>query len=174
MEQYDDSRLQDIVSKRIALFQRKPEAALYKPQVSSKHMYGLYTETSVRDHTVLSDYAEPAGGTNKAPNPIELLLSAFAACIEAAFYEFAVHRGMKINSLNVEVSGTLDLKGLFMVDDRTRPGFQDLTYTFNIESPDNEDQIRTLAEEVVAHCPVVDSLINPVQVNGTIHVTKGA
>jgi uncharacterized OsmC-like protein len=171
MESYDTGKLKEIVSRRISLFQRKPEAAMYKPKVSSKHIYGLCTETSVRDHTVTSDYAEPAGGTNKASNPIELLLAAFAACIEASFYEFAVHRGIKINSLTVEVEGTLDLKGLFMVDESTKPGFQDLTYTFNIESPDNEDEIRQLAEKVIAHCPVVDSLINPVAVNGSINIT---
>lgn len=173
MDRYDDNRLRDIVSRRIALFRRKPEAAMYTPRVSSKLVFGLYTETSVRDHVVMSDYGEPAGGTNKAPNPIELLLSAFAACIEASFYEFAVHEGITVGSLSVEVEGTLDLKGLFMVDETTKPGFQDVTYIFNIESPDDEGKIRELAEKVIAHCPVVDSLINPVAVKGTINVSSG-
>ncbi len=173
MDNYDNGKLKDIVSRRIALFQKKPETAIYKPKVSSKHVYGLYSETSVRNHTVLCDYAEPAGGTNKAPNPIELLLSAFAACVEAAFYEFALHRGITVNSLSVEIEGTLDLKGLFMVDDSTRPGFHDLNYIFNIDSPDDENTVRKLAEEVIAHCPVVDSLINPVAVSGSINITTG-
>ena len=173
MENYSNDKLKEIVSRRIALFKKKPEAAIYKPKVSSRHIYGLYTETSVRDHTVISDYASPAGGTDRGPNPIELLLSAFAACVEAAFYEFALLRGITVSSLSVEIEGTLDLKGLFMVDD-TRPGFQDLNYVFNIESPDDEQEVRKLAEEVIAHCPVVDSLINPVSVNGSIHVAKAA
>jgi uncharacterized OsmC-like protein len=171
MDRYDKEKLKEIVSRRISLFQRKPETAMYRPKVSSKLIYGLYTETSVRDQLIKSDFAEPAGGTNRAPNPVELLLSAFAACIEASFYEFAVHRGIIIDSLSIEVEGTLDLKGLFMVDENTRPGFQDLTYIFNIESPDNEDEIRQLAEKVIAHCPVVDSLINPVEVKGNINIT---
>jgi uncharacterized OsmC-like protein len=171
MDRYDKEKLKEIISRRISLFQRKPETAMYQPKVSSNLIYGLYTETSVRDHLVKSDFAEPAGGTNRAPNPVELLLSAFAACIEASFYEFAVHRGIKINSLSIEVEGTLDLKGLFMVDENTRPGFKDLKYIFNIESPDNEDEIRQLAEKVIAHCPVVDSLINPVEIKGNINIT---
>ena len=174
MDNFDNDKLKKIVSRRIELFQKKPETAIYKPKVSSKHIYGLYTETSVREHTVKSDYAEPAGGTNNAPNPIELLLSAFAACVEAAFYEFALHRGITVNSLSVEIEGTLDLKGLFMVDESTRPGFQDLNYVFNIDSPGDEQEVRKLAEEVIAHCPVVDSLINPVSVNGSINITKGS
>jgi putative redox protein len=159
--------LKDIVARRIEFFKRKPEAAIYMPKVSSRHVEQLYTETKVREHLVLSDYGEAAGGTNKAPNPIELLLSAFGACVEAAFYEFAVHEGYQIDSLSVEVEGTLDLRGLFMIDD-IAAGFQDVRYVFHISSPEPEEKIRALAEKVVAHCPVVDSLTKPTRVSGEI------
>lgn len=172
MEKYDKERLKEIVSKRVGLFKRKPEAALYKPRVSSKHICGLYTETAVREHTVKADYAEPSGGTNKAPNPIELLLAAFAACIEAAFYEFAIHEGIQIQSLHVEVEGSLDLRGLFMVDDDVRAGFHEVVYTFTIESSEAEERIRGLAERIITHCPVVDSLVRPVKVGGKIIIHK--
>ncbi len=174
MESYNNDKLKQIVSRRISLFKRKPETAMYRPRVSSRLVNGLYTETAVREHTVKCDYAEPAGGTNRAPNPIELLLSAFAACVEASFYEFAIHNDITINALTVEVEGSLDLKGLFMVDDVTRPGFQDISYIFNIESPDEENKIRELAEKVIAHCPVVDSLINPVEITGTISINASS
>lgn len=164
--------LKEIVATRIEFFKRKPESAIYKPKVSSKHVRGLYTETQVREHVVKSDYGEAAGGTNLAPNPIELLLSAFAACIEAAFYEFAEHEGITVKSLSVDVEGTLDLRGLFMVDDSVKPGFQDLKYTFNIDSPDDEVKVRDLAERVVAHCPVVDSLKRAVSVTGDIRLVR--
>jgi len=161
--------LGEIVKSRIELFERKPSAAAYNPKVSSRHVEKLYTETTVRDHTVKIDYAEPAGGTNKAPNPIEMLLSAFGACIEAAFYEFAEYRGYRIDSLSVDVEGTLDLRGLFMVGD-VPARFQNVKYNLMIESPEDRDVIMELAEKVIAHCPVVDSLINPVQVEGDIRI----
>ncbi len=66
---------------------------------------------------------------------------------------------------------TLDLRGLFMLDD-VSAGFKNLQYTFNIESPDDETRIRELAEKVIAHCPVVDSLKKPTQVSGQITVNK--
>ena len=167
-----DRGLKEIVATRIEFFRKKPEAAIYRPKVSSKHVRGLYTETKVREHVVKSDYGEAAGGANLAPNPIELLLSAFAACIEAAFYEFAEHEGIAVNSLSVEVEGTLDLRGLFMVDDNVPPGFQDLKYTFTIESQEDEARVRDLAERVVSHCPVVDSLKRPVNITGAILVER--
>ncbi len=170
----DEKRdLKEIVARRIEFFRKKPESALYKPKVSSKHIHGLYTETKVREHLVRSDYGEAAGGTNMAPNPIELLLSAMASCIEAAFYEFAVHEGFTIHGLSVEVEGTLDLRGLFMIDD-IPAGFRDVRYTFTIETPDDEAGIRALAEKVIAHCPVVDSLLTPTVISGEIAVVRGA
>ncbi len=161
--------LGEIVKSRIGLFGRKPEAALYNPKVSSRHIEKLYTETTIRDHTVKIDYAEPAGGTNKAPNPIEMLLAAFGACVEAAFFEFAEYKGFKIDSLTVDVEGTLDLRGLFMVDD-VQARFQEVKYVFNIVTPDDHDEVMALARDVLAHCPVVDSLINPVKVTGDINI----
>lgn len=165
--------LKEIVSSRLQCFTKRPEAAVYKPRVSSKHVEGLYTETLAREHLVKSDYGEAAGGSNRAPNPIELLLSAFAACIEAAFYEFAVHKGFTINSLHVDVEGTLDLRGLFMIDD-IEAGFRDLRYTFHIDTPDDQKMVRELAEKVIEHCPVVDSLKKPTNINGDIIISTGS
>jgi len=163
--------LKEIVARRREFFRKKPEAAIYRPKVTSRHIRNLYTESMAREHLVKSDYGEAAGGENQAPNPIELLLAAVAACIEAAFYEFAVHEGFTINALTVDVEGTLDLRGLFMIDDVTA-GFRDLRYTFTIESPDDEKKIRELAGRVIAHCPVVDSLKKPTPVSGEIIVNS--
>lgn len=171
MEKTDKRSLKEIVAKRIDLFRKKPEAAIYKPRVSSRHVRSLYTETKVREHLIKADYPLPAGGDNEAPNPVELLLASFAACIESAFYEFAMYEGLTINSISVEIEGTLDLRGLFMVDD-VEAGFRNLTYHLKIESPDDQDKVRVLAERVVVHCPVVDSLVKPTPLTGTISINK--
>ncbi|MGO9614435.1 MAG: OsmC family protein [Dissulfurispiraceae bacterium] len=164
--------LKEIVTRRIEFFKRKPEAAIYRPKVTSRHIKNLYTESMAREHLVKSDYPEAAGGDNHAPNPIELLLVAFAACVEAAFYEFAIHEGFTINALTVNVEGMLDLRGLFMIDD-VSAGFTDLRYDFHIDSPDDGEKLRELAEKVLAHCPVVDSLKKPTSISGNITVSKG-
>ncbi|MEW6108470.1 MAG: OsmC family protein [Nitrospirota bacterium] len=161
-----------IVSRRIEFFREKPESAIYRPRVSSRHIKNLYTETKARDHVVRADYAEAAGGDNLAPNPIELLLSAFAACIESAFFEFAVYEGLTVNSIKIDVEGTLDLRGLFMIDENVSAGFKDITYNFKVETPEDENKISALAQKVIAHCPVVDSLIKPTSIAGKIIVNK--
>jgi uncharacterized OsmC-like protein len=166
----DRRNLKDIVATRIEFFKRKPECAVYTPKVTSRHIRNLYTETRVREHLVQSDYGEAAGGENQAPNPIELLLAAFAACIEAAFFEFAEHEGLRVTSVAAEVEGTLDLRGLFMVGD-VPAGFQGVRFVLRIVSPDDEARVRALAEKVIDHCPVVDSLKRPTAVTGRIEVS---
>ncbi|MEJ2191744.1 MAG: OsmC family protein [Nitrospirota bacterium] len=163
--------LKEIVQKRMELMKRKPEAALYRPRVTSRHVRGLYTESRARRHVMKSDYPPPAGGEDLGPNPIEMLLGAFAACIEASFYEFAAHRGYRVDAVSVEVEGTLDLRGLFMIGD-VPASFKDIRYTFSIESPEDGDRIRELANEVLCHCPVVASLSTPVPVTGEVNVKK--
>lgn len=172
MEKARERDLREIIARRIDFFRRKPEAAIYRPKVSSRHVRNLYTETMAREHLVPSDYGEAAGGDNQAPNPIELLLSAMAACIEAAFYEFALHEGFTVRSLNVDVEGSLDLRGLFMIDG-VQAGFRDVRYSFTIDSPDDPEKLRELAVRVISHCPVVDSLIRPVPVSGEVRVING-
>ena len=166
-----DRSLKDIVATRTECFRRRPEAAVYAPKVTSRHVRGLYTETRVREHLVKSDYGEAAGGENQAPNPIELLLASFAACIEAAFFEFAEHEGLAIASVEAEVEGTLDLRGLFMIDD-VAAGFQEVRYVLRIVSGDDESRVRALAEKVLDHCPVVDSLRKPTAVTGRVEIRE--
>jgi uncharacterized OsmC-like protein len=165
--------LKEIVATRTEHFRRKPETAMYAPKVSSRHVRNLYTETRVREHLVKSDYGEAAGGENQAPNPIELLLASFAACIEAAFFEFAEHEGLAVTSVEAEVEGTLDLRGLFMIDD-IPAGFREVRYVLRVASPDDESRVRALAEKVLEHCPVVDSLKKPTPVRGEIVVNGSA
>jgi len=164
--------LKEIVEKRIGHMKKRPQVAIYKPKVTSKLVRNLYTETTVRNHVVKCDYAEPAGGENIAPNPIELLMASFAACIEAAFYEFAENEGLAVESVEAEIEGMLDLRGLFMVDDNVPPGFQELSYILKIQSPEDEAKVRKLAEKVIMHCPVVDSLVRSVNVSGVVHINE--
>lgn len=159
-----------IVARRKAHLARRPEAARYTPKVTSRLVRNLRTETAVRTHSVISDYVKPAGGDDTGANPIELLLAALAACIEAAFHEFATHEGLKITSVEADVQGRLDLRGLFMVDENVPPGFEEITYTLRVRTLDDPDRVRALAEKVILHCPVVDSLVRAIPVSGTVDV----
>lgn len=66
--------------------------------------------------------------------------------------------GIQINSVSVEVSGHIDLRGFFAVSEDVRPGFQKIEGTVTIDSPADMETLQTLKGVVDAHCPVLDML----------------
>lgn len=66
-------------------------------------------------HKLLSDAPKDAGGSESAPNPHELLLSALGACTSMTMQIFAKRRNWEIGPVKVELSEEL-------VDDPQNPG----------------------------------------------------
>jgi hypothetical protein len=64
----------------------------------------------------------------------------------------------------VNLTGTIDLKGFFAVDDMVRPGYQKVTGTVRLESTASDEQLEMLRNAVNAHCPVLDIIRNSVPV----------
>jgi len=55
--------------------------------------------------------------------------------------------------------------------DETAPvGFQRVQYTTTIKSSADEAALRTLVETVESHCPMLDTLVRPIEVKGEINV----
>lgn len=73
---------------------------------------------------------------------------------------------IELTSVKVNVKGKLDLKGLFGLNEPVPSGYKSIRFEAFIESPANEESIRTLVEIVEAHCPVMDTLIRPMSISG--------
>lgn len=114
---------------------------------------------------------EPAafGGGDAAQSPGDLILTALGTCQGIMYAALASAMGIELTSLKVKLSGNLDLHGLFGMgaDKGIPPGFQDISYESIIESPASEEQIKALVDAVEAQCPILDTLVRPIPVNGT-------
>ncbi|MGQ0572771.1 MAG: OsmC family protein [Pseudonocardia sp.] len=61
------------------------------------------------DHELIVDEPESvAGGTNRGPQPTELLLASVASCFTLAIAWSARKRGLQIDDVHVDVTGTYD------------------------------------------------------------------
>jgi len=67
---------------------------------------GTKVEAQIRDHIVVTDQIEKAGGENTAPNPFELFLASIGTC--AGFYLQAFCRKHKIPTDDIELEMALD------------------------------------------------------------------
>jgi putative redox protein len=91
----------------------------------------LLTESRLRSETCIrgkyymnADEPSALGGTDTAPNPLEILLAALGSCQEITWKAYGQASGIPLDSTSVHLDGTMDLRGLFAVSDKVRPGFQ--------------------------------------------------
>jgi len=147
-------------------------------EAHTRQLAGLISEAAIRDFRLKVDEPPALGGTDKGPNPVELVLAALGACQEITYRLYADTLGLPLDGVSVKLAGRLDLRGFFAVDEGVRPGFRDIQATVTIDSPANADDIERLKATVDRHCPVLDILRNVTPVKTEVallpHATKSA
>jgi len=117
---------------------------------------------------IVVDEPPELGGQDRGANPVELLLVSLGACQEIMYSAMAAMMGIQLDEVKVSLKGSLDLKGLFGMDPAIPPGYQKITYETLLRSPAPEAQLRQLIEAVESHCPVLDTLVRPIEVSGKV------
>jgi len=120
---------------------------------------GLRSKAVIRDKFVLhQDEPVELGGTNTAPNPVEVTLAALGGCQEITWKAFGQATGVPLEKVSVEVHGDLDLRGFFVVSKEARAGFHTIRGTVTVTSSASKERLERLKEVVDSHCPVKDML----------------
>lgn len=119
---------------------------------------GVYCEASSRDFTVGLDEPKELGGTDKAMNPVEMLLNALGGCMSICAAAFAKKCGVDLKGCNVELEGDLDPEGFLGINPNVRTGYQEIRYKINIDSPSPKENIEKLIALIEERCPVSDTL----------------
>ncbi|KPP96099.1 MAG: OsmC family protein [Bacteroidetes bacterium HLUCCA01] len=145
------------------------EAAKAQFTATSSLHEGLLADIQIRQFDLVSDEPKSLGGTDLGPNPVELVLGAFAACQEIVIAAYAAVLGIEVQRVNVKATGDIDLRGFFNVCDKIRPGFTKVTYETEIITRETDEaklaQLRFFAQN---RCPVLDILQEPVPTEGTV------
>ena len=141
-------------------------------KAQSKLSKGLKADITIRGFELTADEPEALGGDNQGPNPVEIVLGAFASCQEIVIKAYAAVLGIKIESIDVSAVGNLDLRGFFNLAE-VRPGFQSVHFKTTIQTDEkDEEKLENLKYFAVNKCPVMDMLRNPVPVEGDITVNN--
>ncbi|MCL6610562.1 MAG: OsmC family protein [Peptococcaceae bacterium] len=129
---------------------------------SRKMPEGMVVESEVRGFKILADEPAALGGTDKAMNPVEMLLCALGSCqgIVAAF--FAREAGVDLKGFRVDLEGDLDPAG-FMGKGAVRPGFLEIRYKMYFKTDSPRENVEKLVEILESRCPVGDSIKNGVK-----------
>lgn len=79
--------------------------------------------------------------------------------------------GIKVNSLEVNASGQLDLN-IFLGLKEGNPGFNEVDVQFTVDSDADDKQLEELVSKAMEISPVKNSLQRNVQVNSTFKRNK--
>lgn len=147
-----------------AALRDEPSNAAATFAASSQQVAGLASEAAIRQFQLTVDEPEQLGGTDKGPNPVELVLAALGTCQEITYRLYADAMGIPVNGISIKLEGNLDLRGFFNVDPSIRAGYEPIDATVTIDSPASDADLARLKEAVDAHCPVLDIISKPVPV----------
>jgi uncharacterized OsmC-like protein len=121
-----------------------------------------------KDFTIRADEPEELLGGNSAPNPQELLMAALNACMLVGYVAGAAMEGITLQSLSIETTGELDLRGFLGLDPSVKPGYDTLHYTVRVRGDGTPEQFRKIHESVVAHSPNRWNVAQPVRLTSEL------
>lgn len=146
-----------------AIWEQPERAGASFRAVTVSEVDGFSTRSSVRGFQVLLDEPAELAGEDTGPNPAEAVLAALGSCQAIVYRAYASSLGLRLDRVEVEAEGDLDLRGLLGLA-RVPAGFQRVRTRTRVVSPEPPERIRELARLVEAHCPVLDTLRLPVEV----------
>ena len=89
--------------------------------------YSVAGQHIARTHKILADEPCELLGGDSAPNPQELLMAAFNACITVGYVAGASLQGITLESLEIRTRGNR-LRGFLGLSDTVPPGYEEIEY----------------------------------------------
>ncbi|PKP29007.1 MAG: osmotically inducible protein C [Bacteroidetes bacterium HGW-Bacteroidetes-18] len=103
----------------------------------------------------------------EAPCPVEYILAGYAGCLNIVGGIVAKELNIKIKSLQIEISGALDVNKYLGAPTEERAGFQAIEVTVKPISDASPEVLKKWITIVESRCPVQDNLFNrtPISLN---------
>jgi uncharacterized OsmC-like protein len=153
----------EIIKDTIATWNGEPDKARSTPTVTAR-ADGSQAAIQAGPFTWRADLPAPLGGTNQAPSPTALLLSALAGCAVLFVRDtLAPQLGIRVDAVDASVTCDADARGLLGMDG-AEPDLRNLRLAVDVDSPDGEAAIAELARLWEQRCPIYLALYKPTDV----------
>ncbi|GIF49418.1 putative OsmC-like protein [Asanoa ferruginea] len=130
-----------------------------------QNFYGLGEEHQHKTEAVFdADHPEVFAAQDQGITPIEYLLVGLASCLTAGVASVAQNRGIQLRSVEAQVEGNHDIRGILGVDSDVRNGYNDIKVTFSIDADASRQEIEALVAQSQKRSAVFDALTNPTDV----------
>lgn len=132
-----------------------------------ENFYGAGKEDGSRQEPFVLEADEPPVllGTDMAPNPVEFLLHALAACVTTALVYHAAAKGIRLEEVQSRVEGDIDLHGFLGMDENVPRGYKNIRIRFKIKADVPDEELEELLKLGPAFSPVFDTVTRAVNVD---------
>lgn len=127
-----------------------------------KSFHGACRENS-RPETFqfLADEPPVLCGRDEGANPVEYLLAALSMCVTTSIVAHSAARGIRIDAVQSELEGDLDVRGFLGMSPTVRKGYQAIRMHMRIKTEGSAELLRQLAD----YSPVYDVVSRSVPVD---------
>jgi uncharacterized OsmC-like protein len=161
----------ETITQTVRLFEEQPEKAKSKPTVKA-HTDGGQATIEAGPFSLNSDLPEPLGGTNQAPSPTALLLSALAGCAAVFIRDtLAPQLGVGVDAVEATAQCEADARGLLGMAG-AEPDLKNIRLDVRVQSPDDEGDVQKLYEAWRERCPIYLALTKAMDVSLNMETTQ--
>ena len=118
-----------------------------------------------RVHTFVTDEPKELLGEDTSANPQEYLMGAMNSCILNTYVIAAAMKGIKLDQVEMETEGELDLRGFLGIDKNVIPGYKELKYKVRLKGNGTPEQYEEVHRAVVATSPNYYNMSHAVKLN---------
>ena len=165
-----DQRLGAIISATASAVAEDASRAAVQFAASGQATGSVASNLTARQHTFVVDEPASLGGDDSATNPVEYALGSLIGCQVVTYRFWASRLGIRLDDVEIDAIGDLDVRGFFGLDDGVRAGFADIRLDVRLTGPESAERYAELQRAVDAHCPVLDLFTNPTPVTTTLHI----
>jgi uncharacterized OsmC-like protein len=163
--------VEEIKNDRTKGFVRFKVSSTWKGQTRSEarvKSYFMNGEEVPREFSIVADEPLELLGRNTAPNPQELLMAAFNACIMVGYVASAAVIGVNLTGVEIETDGELNLRGFLGLDEKVKPGYDSIQYTVRLKGDGTKEQYEAIHANVLKTSPNYFNIAQPVQVKSNL------
>lgn len=124
---------------------------------------GVQNKVFIRDFdSFLIDEPEILGGTDKAPNPVEYLISAAGSCFAITFEVMASQKEIQLESVDIKIEADLNA-AVFLGIEEGESGILNPRIELIVNAEASKEELREIANNALVKSPVLCSLKKEVQ-----------
>ncbi len=153
----------ETIRETMRLWEQEPDKAKGKPTIKAR-ADGSQAVLEAGPFSWRADLPQPVGGTNQAPSPTALLLSALAGCAVVFIRDtLAPQLGIHVDAVEATVQCEADARGLLGMAGAV-PDLQNIRLDVQIQSPGGESDVEKLLQVWKERCPIYLALIKATDV----------